>query len=76
MGVIVSKDQDRTKLQERITANLRNRVQGEQQGKNKNVDLAEDSAYMKNLKKTGRFSWVWIVLVVLAIISMIIIFVF
>ena len=75
MGVIVSKDQDRTKLQKRITADLRNRSQTARSGEvDKEPDFAEDSAYVKDLKKTGRFSWIWIILIVLAIIALIIIF--
>ena len=75
MGVIVSKTQDRTKLQKRITADLRNRSQTAHSGKtSKDPDFAEDSAYVKDLKNTGRFSWIWIVLIVLAIIALIIIF--
>ena len=77
MGVIVSKDQDRTKLQKRITADLRKRVKNGYDGDSgKDPDFAEDSAYVKDLKKTGKFSWIWIVLIVLAIISLIIIFLF
>ena len=77
MGVIVSKDQDRTKLQQRITENLRDRTkQSHRGGASKDPDFAEDSAYVKGFKKTGRFSWIWIVLIVLAIISLIIIFLF
>ena len=75
VGVIVSKDQDRTKLQKRITADLRSRAATTHSGKkDKDPDFAEDSAYVKDLKKTGRFSWIWIVLIVLAIIALIIIF--
>ncbi len=77
MGIIVSKDQDRTKLQKRITADLHNRAKASQdEDPGKTPDFAEDSAYVKDLKKTGRFSWIWIVLIVLAIISLIIIFLF
>ena len=39
-------------------------------------DLVEDSEYLRETKKTGRFGWVWLVLIVLAIISLISIFVF
>ena len=38
---------------------------------NPDPDLAEDSEYVKNMKKTGRFSWIWLVLIVLAILSII-----
>ncbi len=73
MGILVSKDEDNSILQERINADLRERVQ-KQSGEDDIKDFAEDSEYLKQLKKTGRFSWVWFVLVVLAIISLVLIF--
>jgi hypothetical protein len=35
------------------------------------VDMVEDARYLKDLKKTSRFGWVWIVLIVLAILSLV-----
>ena len=34
-------------------------------------DLIEDSEYIKDMKKTGKFGWIWIVLIVLALMSII-----
>ena len=74
MGVIVSKDDNQnSRLTERINADLREKavrasaVAGD-------PDLVEDSDYARSLKKTGRFSWIWIILIVLALISLGIIF--
>ena len=71
MGVIVTKDEDdNTQLTERINADLRERmtrtaaVEGD-------PDYIEDSDYLKELKSTGRFSWIWFVLIALAIASLI-----
>lgn len=70
MGIIVSKDEDKNiRLQEKINSDLRARAQSSRNGKD--PDLVEDSAYAKDFKKTGRFSWVWIVLIVLAAISLV-----
>lgn len=72
MGIIVSKNNDKnSRLNQRITADLRERAKAEAMAND--PDLVEDSDYTKDLKKTGKYTWVWIVLVVLAIISMIII---
>ena len=71
MGIIVNKNQEDTKLQSRITADLRNRVQTT--STDKDPDLAEDSAYVKDLKKTGKFGWIWIVLILLALAALVII---
>ncbi len=76
MGILVSKDEDENSvLQERINADLRERIQ-KQSGEedNNDKDFAEDSEYVKQLQKTGRFSWVWFVLVILAIISLVFMF--
>lgn len=64
MGIMMSKDMDRnSELNERISADLRARAQSSRD----DIDGVEDSAYVKNTKKTSKFSWVWIVLIVLAV---------
>ena len=30
-------------------------------------DFADDAAYLEGTKKTGKFAWVWVILIVLAI---------
>lgn len=72
MGIIVSKNnEEKSKLNERITADLRERANKTTLGED--PDLVEDSDYAKDLKKTGKYSWVWVVLVILAIISLVVI---
>ena len=68
MAIVVSKTDNDSRLQARIDADLRNRVQNSESG---DADLSEDIEYKKDLKKTGRFSWVWIVLFVLAAASLV-----
>ena len=72
MGVIVNKKDNDSELSRRITADLRAKAMetADIDGAD-DVDLAEDAEYLRDLKKTGRFSWVWIVLVILAILSLI-----
>lgn len=73
MGVIVNKQNtNENELSRRIEADLRVRqmATADIEG-NPDPDLAEDSEYVRNMKKTGRFTWVWLVLIVLAIISII-----
>lgn len=67
MSIMLEKDLKRnSELNSRISADLRERAQRTQ----RDIDGVEDSAYVKDTKKTGKFTWVWIVLVVLAIISL------
>ena len=84
MGVIVNKEDDKNdELTRRINADLRTKMYGnsnddgddEDDGSGlagrQDPDYVDDSEYMKDLKKTGRFGWVWIVLIILAIASII-----
>lgn len=73
MAIIVSKDDDKNDpLNARINADLREKM-AETAKISDDPDLVEDSEYTKDLKKTGKFGWVWIVLIVLALISLVII---
>ena len=77
MGVIVNKENNLdNELSRRIDADLRARAMetvdidgGE--GDSVETDFTDDSEYMKDLKKTSKFGWMWIVLIVLAILSLI-----
>ncbi len=72
MGIMVSKDnEESSRLNDRIAADLRARAQETERGQD--PDLVEDSDYAKDLKKTGKYTWVWVVLVVLAILSIVVI---
>ena len=76
MGVIVNKKESQDELTRRINADLRAKAEEKSEitKDGSDVDLAEDVEYLKDLKKTGRFGWVWIVLIVLAILSLVVIF--
>lgn len=67
MGIMMTKETDRNaELNRRISADLRARAQSARD----DVDGVEDSEYIKDTKKTGKFTWVWIVLIVLAVLSL------
>lgn len=69
MGINVSNDVQRnSRLNQRISADLRERAQSSSR---ELPDFEEDSEYIKDTKKIGKFTWVWIVLIVLAILSLI-----
>jgi len=73
MGILVTRDEENTKLGEQINADLRSKLNSTSNLDPNDKDFAEDSTYLKDTATTGRFSWVWIVLVVLAIISLVLI---
>ncbi len=71
MGVIVHKETEKkSDLNDRIAADLRTRAKMEEMD---DPDYVEDADYVKDLKKTGKFTWIWFVLVGLALISLILI---
>lgn len=68
MGVMVSKDmEENTRLNSRISSDLRQRAQMMREVED-DEEYADDR---KSTKRTNKFGWVWIVLIVLAIISLI-----
>ena len=70
MGVIVNKEnQENDELSRRIASDLRARAVAEA-ADGEEVDMVEDARYLKDLKKTSKFGWVWIVLIVLAVLSL------
>ena len=76
MGIIVTKDEDKkSELTRRINADLveKSRRNSKQSGGRRDPDFVEDADYAENLKTTGRFSWIWFVLVGLALIALVII---
>ncbi|MBR3324077.1 hypothetical protein IKG24_00865 [Candidatus Saccharibacteria bacterium] len=74
MGIIVNKEDNKNNdLERRITSDLRAKAADTFED-GEVTDFAGDAEYIRDTKKTGRFAWVWIVLIVLAIISLVIIF--
>jgi hypothetical protein len=73
MGIIVNNQQERSELQERIAAELREK-QLRQSSASKDLDPKDldpnDSEYMKDLKPTTTLSWAWL-LIAVAIIGII-----
>ncbi|MBQ3474406.1 hypothetical protein IJH24_03225 [Candidatus Saccharibacteria bacterium] len=78
MGLIINKENNKNDdLSRRIDADLRAKMNGSVDiVDGETPDLVDESEYVKDYKKTGKFGWVWIVLIVLAILSLISIFAF
>ena len=69
MGLMMTSNQEKnSRLNQRISADLRQNVKLSDQS---DPNFVEDANYLKDTKKTGKFTWVWVVLIVLALISMI-----
>lgn len=77
MGVMVSNNQERnSQLNQRIASDLRQKNQVSAPGAKPHTSQLESDEYVEGTKKTGRFAWVWIVLIVLALLSAIFIIFF
>lgn len=71
MGIMVTKDDDNSKLTKDINASIRRKSQETMEIDDK--DFVGSSEYLKETEKSGKFSWVWAVLIVLAVIALFII---
>ncbi|MBQ3275048.1 hypothetical protein IJH46_01340 [Candidatus Saccharibacteria bacterium] len=72
MGVMVTKDEDdNVELTRKINSDLRERVQKTQNVDGNSEEFNEDSEYLKDYEKTGKFSWIWFVLIALALVSLV-----
>ena len=76
MGIIVNKENKNDELSRRIDAHLRTKIGGTGVIDGDTPDLVDEAEYVKDFKKTSKFGWVWIVLILLAILSLISIFAF
>lgn len=67
MGLYVRRDEQRSKLQERIAADLRAKTATEAGGTEPVTDMMEQSNYMDNTKTSSGLLGVWLVIGVVAI---------
>jgi hypothetical protein len=68
MGILVQNNLKNSELQDKITADLREKAQTSSRPE---ADLVDDSEYTKNLKKTSKFGWFWFALIFLAVVSLV-----
>ena len=75
MGIMVTKDnQERDELTRRINADLREKMNKTSKvtDDKKDPDFVEDSDYTRDLKKTGKYGWVFIFLIMAILLGLII----
>ena len=69
MGVIVNKEEQNDELSRRINADLRAKMEESSLDENReDPDFVEDSDYVKEYKKTSKYTWVFLILLVIAIV--------
>ena len=72
MGILVEKDEERSDLQNKITADLRRRADENSLGED--LDLVEDSSFVDGTHKSSASTWFWGTLIILALLSLVVIF--
>ncbi len=62
MALFLRQTEDRSKLQERLAAELQEKAKARALKANE-TDSIEDSQYLKNTKSTTSLAWVWVAIV-------------
>lgn len=78
MGILVQNSEKRSELGDKISADLRERGRRNSLATGEfdaDYDLDDREFTESDTKKTSRFGWVWLVLIVLAVISLVIVFI-
>lgn len=73
MALFIRQSEDRSELQQRLATELRERAKARAEVDGTPPDGVNDSQYLKGTKTTTNLAWVWILIVVLAVVAMIIV---
>lgn len=69
---MVTKDEDdNAALTRKINADLKEKIERTQTADGEDPDFIADSEFFEQYEKTGRFTWIWFILVALAIVSLV-----
>ena len=72
MAIMVNREDDKNvELTRRINADLRAKTDSKSKVEVHDVDLAENSEYVKDFKKTGSFAWLWVIIGVVILVVLI-----
>ncbi|HTJ73042.1 MAG TPA: hypothetical protein VL481_00435 [Verrucomicrobiae bacterium] len=71
MALFVRQDQERSELQQRLAAELRERAKKRAENDSPLPDGVDDSNYLKDTKKTSSLAGVWIGIIAVALILMV-----
>ncbi|MBC7868973.1 hypothetical protein H7X69_02225 [Candidatus Saccharibacteria bacterium] len=70
MALFIRQSDDRSKLQERLAAELQERAK-QRDALSDRPDGVDDSQYMKGTKQTSSLAWVWILISIIVIVAFI-----
>lgn len=66
MGLFVNQNDQRSELQERIAAELREKAKASSLQEKASLDGVEDVKYLEGTKQTTTLVWAWILIVIMA----------
>jgi hypothetical protein len=75
MALFIRQDDERSELQQRLAAELREKAKKRAEGENELPDGVEDSNYLRDTKPTTKLAWVWIIIVLVALFAGLFIFI-
>ena len=75
MALFIRQDDDRSELQQRLAAELREKAKKRAEIENTPSDPINDSQYLKDTKTTTSLAWVWVLIVIATIAAMVFIIV-
>lgn len=75
MALFIRQNEDRSKLQERLAAELQERAKKRAEHDAGLPDGVEDSQYIKGTKTTTSLAWVWVLIAIAAVAVMVFIIV-
>ncbi|HMH70303.1 MAG TPA: hypothetical protein VK502_02800 [Candidatus Saccharimonadales bacterium] len=75
MALFIRQDDERSELQQRLAAELREKAKKRAENDNDLPDGVEDSNYLKDTKSTTSLAWVWIIIVLVALFAGVFVFI-
>ncbi len=69
MALFIRQNESQTKLQERLTAELREKAKARSERDGNVPDGVDDSQFLKGTKTTTNLAWVWVLVAIFAIIA-------
>jgi hypothetical protein len=73
MALFIRQDDERSELQQRLAAELRDKAKARAEIENTPPDGVDDSRYLKDTKVTTSLAWVWAIIVLLGLIAVVVI---
>jgi len=70
MALFIKQNEQRSELQERLAAELREKAKARAEIDATSPDGVSDSQYLKDTKATTSLAWVWVVILIFAIIAL------